>query len=143
MHAAHGRGQRAHDGGDDVEGTNTKQQLLNEGDIKEEEKTVNKSVSLHLFVCLSRCRSSLSGDGLRLLWEAPAVLRSDDTVSLQHVLTASCKLSSQVTHKPAFERHDSRLFPDPEQVPIHPFGSYLLISIPPGFKAPQQEQLTV
>lgn len=28
LHAAHGCGQSAHDGGDDVEGTNTKEQLL-------------------------------------------------------------------------------------------------------------------
>lgn len=57
LHAAHGCGQRAHDGGDDVEGTNTKQQLLNEGGEKrrrEEEKTVNENISLHLLVCLSR-----------------------------------------------------------------------------------------
>lgn len=137
LHAAHGRGQRAHDGGDDVEGTNTKQQLLNEGDIKEDEKTVNKNISLHLFVCLSRCRSSLSGDGLQLLWEAPAVLRSDDTMSLQHVLTASAspqKLhrSSSPAKLPTNQRlHDSRLFPDLERVPIHPFGSYLLICLLP------------
>lgn len=60
LHAAHGCGQSTHDGGDDVEGTNTKQQLLNEGG--EKEKTVNKNISLHRFVCLSRCRSSLSGE---------------------------------------------------------------------------------
>lgn len=38
LHAAHGCGQRAHDGGDDVEGTNTKQQLLNEVGEKEQKR---------------------------------------------------------------------------------------------------------
>lgn len=107
LHAAHGRGQSAHDGGDDVEGANTKEQLLKyrgrreEGEKGRGKKAVrNTNSSLRPSVSASPAPALGRGGGLSTPTNQTLKQDSPPTWSPWTILfpTGSCDLVLELSH---------------------------------------------